>query len=203
MEASSPCASLRSRGCNDGGGVFIALSCMALPSSEGHAELDACAQQEAGEHGLVLAVKPLPVAELCALSAVSRRWRGASEDALAAVQALDLRPYARYLTDAALVALLAKTPLLRALNVSTCKLCTDAALARIPASCPLLTDLNLACLPCITADGVAAVADALGSGLTSLELAGCSCIAEAELVGRFSRFLELDDDEDGLFKVQG
>ena len=44
---------------------------------------------------------------------------------------------------------------------------------------------------------------ALQKQALKLELAGCSSIAEAELVSKFSRFLDLDEDEDGLGACQG
>ena len=41
------------------------------------------------------------------------------------------------------------------------------------------------------------------SALTSLELAGCKCIRESDLMTTFARFVELEDDEDALGVCQG
>ena len=154
---------------------------------------------ETDAHVLTLALQSTPVPSLAAASAVSHLWRVAASDAFSSVHALVLRPYAASLSDEMLDTLLAKTPMLRELNLSTCNLITDGGLACLPSRCPLLRDLNLACNPHVTANGVAAIADQL----TGLELAGCRSISEFELVRQFARFIELDDDEDGLAKVQG
>ena len=158
-------------------------------------------QTQPALHVLTLALQPASVTSLAASSAVSQLWRMAATEAFSSVLELDLRPFAANLSDEMLDALLSKTPMLRELNLSSCGRITDRGLACLPRRCPHLRDLNLACNPLVTADGVAAIADELS--LTGLELAGCRSIPEAELVRRFARFLELDEDEDGLAKVQG
>ncbi|OLQ03336.1 hypothetical protein AK812_SmicGene13680 [Symbiodinium microadriaticum] len=85
-------------------------------------------------------------------------------------------------------------------NLCNCRQVTDAGLLQLLA-CPTVTALNLSCMPAITADGVEKLCNALP--IQSLELSGCSRIREVDLVKRFGRFIEFDDDEDGLNKVQG
>ena len=116
-------------------------------------------------------------------------------------RALDLRRYGSTLTDDTLIRLLGHCQSLRSLNLSGCTLISDKGIEPVARSAPLLTDLNLACLPKLSADGIAAVAGAL-PGLTSLELGGCTGISAGQLA-LFGRWLELDEDEDGLAKVQG
>ena len=142
---------------------------------------------------------------LGAIGAVSHAWREAALLSLAtAWQDVDLRRFADRADDEAVRRIVSATPLLRSLNLSNCVHVTDAALAHLrPRSSPLLTELNLACMPLITADAAEAVVDAYGPQLVALELSGCRRIGAAELVRRFGRFLELDEDEDGLSKVQG
>ena len=154
------------------------------------------------QHVLALALQELPLCSLARVQRVSRLWRAAAADAFASLPCLDLRPHAPQLTDEVLSSLLAKTPGVHALNLSTCTRLTDQGLRPLPAACPALSSLNLSCTH-LSGPAVSLVVDSLGSRLQELELAGCSSISEAELVGRFSRFLELDDDEDGLAKVQG
>ena len=153
---------------------------------------------------LALAFDSLPPASLGAAAATCRLWRDAAAEALWAREALDLRASsgASPLSDDELGALVARAPSLRFLNLSSCEALTDAGLAHLKGLAHLRS-LNLASLPKVTADGVAAVVDAIGAELTDLELGGCSAIGSAELVRRFGRFLELDEDEDGLAKVQG
>ena len=90
-------------------------------------------------------------------------------------------------------------------DLASCAAITDRGIASLgSAACRHLRDLNLACLPRVTADGVACIAESLGvAQLVSLELGGCTAISSAELITRFGPWLELDDDEDGLAKVQG
>ena len=145
----------------------------------------------------------LPAFEQVRCASVSKSWRTASAVALDSFHVLDLRPLDAVLTDEALAAILLKCSGLRSLNLSCCRKLTDNALAPLASCCPLLVELNLACLPKLTAEGVGRVTDALGQQLTSLELGGCTGISDADLVGRFGHWLELDDDEDGLGKVQG
>jgi len=171
--------------------------------SKNDATADAAEMASKTQHVIALALQSLPPGELADAGAVSQLWHAAAAEALSSVLVLDLKPFATRLTDEVLDDLLARAPLLRELNLSSCVRVTDAGLASVARRCPLLEDLNLACLPLVTADGVSAVTDACGSRLTSLELAGCSSISESELLRRFHRFLELDDDEDGLAKVQG
>ena len=154
----------------------------------------------ATQHVIALALSGLPPASLASSGAVSQLWHSAAAEALGSISTLDLRPFALTLTDSNLERLLERAPMLHELNLTSCVHITDRGLACLPARCPHLRDLNLACLPLITADGVEAVTKALP--IASLELAGCS-IPGAELVRRFACFLELDDDEDGLAKVQG
>ena len=78
---------------------------------------------------------------------------------------------------------------------------TDNGLAAVVANCHRLCSLNLGCMPSVSACGVSALCDALP--IRDLELGGCTAIREAELVSLFGRFMELDDDESGLSKVQG
>ena len=155
------------------------------------------------QHVLALALRELPLRSLSASFAVSHLWHAAAEEAQASLSVLDLRALSESLTDDVLESVLARTPMLHTLNVSSCTKLTDDGLAAVARRCPLLSDLNCACLPKITADGVSQVVDARGPRLDSLELGGCVAITPSELVRRFARFLELDDDEDGLDKVQG
>ena len=155
------------------------------------------------QHVIALALHPLPLQALAAAGAVSQLWHEAVAEVHGSTGSLDLSPFAAHMNDELLVGIVSRVPLLRELNVSSCVRITDKGIACLPRLCPGLYSINLACLPLITADGVSAVSDALGAQLTSLELAGCSAISEAALIQRFGRFLELDDDEDGLAKVQG
>lgn len=178
---------------------------------------------------LALAAAAPSLPALAAAASVSHLWSGASADALASVHALDLSSYAAILDDAVLGKLVAKLPALQVLSLSGCALVTDCGLAHLTSCCPQLQSLNLACIPRVTADGVGAVVGNLP--ITELELAGCAAITEAQLIARFARFLEvrtsaskqaptaartrvlmdcstrcvsqLDEDEDGLAKVQG
>ena len=83
-----------------------------------------------------------------------------------------------------------------------CTRLSDAGLAHLATAVPQLTELNLSCVHGVSADGVAQAIAGL-DGLASLDLAGCTGIGASELVARFGAYLELDDDEDGLSKVQG
>ena len=147
----------------------------------------------------------VPLQTHIAAARVCKSWKQTEVESMASsMQTLDLRPYASEMTDEAFARIIARVPLLRELNLSGCSKLSDAALAHLrPESLPLLCDLNLTCVPSVTAAAVGAVADAYGSKLVALELSGCVSISEADLVSRFSRFLELDDDEDGLGACQG
>ena len=136
---------------------------------------------------------------------VSHSWASASAECRASGQSLDLRRYSATLDDETLTRVLRESPQLRSLNIASCAAITDAGLAALAEGCcPHLADLNIACLPRVSAEGVGRVADALGaSQLTSLELGGCTAISSDQLVARFGAWLELDEDEDGLDKVQG
>merc|ERR1719387_615481 len=151
-------------------------------------------------HAVALALRPLPLASVMAAARVSPVWNAAAVEALASFSALDLRPFGAGMTDEALGRLLASTPSLRVLNLATCAHISDRGLAQLADHCPLLARLNLACLPLVTAGGLAPEVDAFGPQLEELELSGCVAISEAELLRRFARFLDLD--EDPLAKVQ-
>ena len=151
---------------------------------------------------LPMLLSQLSIREQCRAGEVSTAWRSASDTALSEHRrALDLRRYGSTLTDDTLIRLLGHCQSLRSLNLSGCTLISDKGIEPVARSAPLLTDLNLACLPKLSADGIAAVAGAL-PGLTSLELGGCTGISAGQLA-LFGRWLELDEDEDGLAKVQG
>ena len=153
---------------------------------------------------LPLLLTRLSLPEQLRAGEVSVAWREASSGFFAEhIRQLDLRPHAPLLTNGSLEKLVSKCPRLQSLNLSGCKAIGDDGLKSLPMACPQLNELNLACIPQVTADGVGRVVDALGDKLASVELGGCSGISASQLVARFSRFLELDDDEDGLAKVQG
>jgi len=154
------------------------------------------------EDALPTVIANLEFAQQCRVAAVSRAWQNASALCLAGQRSLDLHPFRSSLSDGTLGLLLSRCPSLAVLNLSECAGITDDGISRLPSCCPRLRDLNLSLQPSVTADGVSTVVDKLPE-LTSLELAGCRSITEAQLVARFARFLELDDDEDGLGKVQG
>ena len=159
-----------------------------------------------GKHsdGISLLLARLPLAEQVRAGEVCRMFNDGSSATLNARSSLDLSTLHSALDDEGLENILGKCPSLRTLNVSGCKKLTDEGLKCIPKCCPLLSDVNLSCLPLLTANGVeTAVVDGLARSIQSLELAGCTKIAPQELVSRFSRFLELDDDEDGLNRCQG
>lgn len=151
---------------------------------------------------LPLLFSRLPLVEQCHAAEVNHAWCESSRAFCGDMASLDLRAHAAYVTDDTLTELLVKFPRLKALNVANCKLLSDVGLAGLPQSNPLLVDLNVACLPLLTADGVSRVTDALPK-LQALELAGCTGISASELVQRFARWLELEEDEDGLTACQG
>ena len=152
---------------------------------------------------LALECTHVEVASLIAPGATCHSWSGMTAEVLATRQHLDLRPFALTLTDEHLQSLLARAPLIKSLNIADCKLVTDASLDVLPTYCPMLTELNLACVPLVTAEAVERVVAACGPKLVSLELQGCRSISGVDMVSKFARFLEIDDDEDGLSKVQG
>lgn len=152
--------------------------------------------------GLELALDGCPLTSVTAVASVSHTWRRTALEALEHRRTLDLTPFRLTITDEYLTALVARMPEVRHVNISGCSKLGDASLTALK-SCRHLTELNLSCLTQIHADFVADVVDTIGDTLSSLELAGCRSISEYELVSRFGRFLELDDDEDGLSKVQG
>ncbi|CAE7222673.1 Fbxl20 [Symbiodinium sp. KB8] len=149
---------------------------------------------------LALALEHLHLNGCCAAAAVCANWRCAVFQALAQLRQLSLAPYAARVDDAVLATLLPRCERLDQVNLCNCRQVTDAGLLQLLA-CPTVTALNLSCMPAITADGVEKLCNALP--IQSLELSGCSRIREVDLVKRFGRFIEFDDDEDGLNKVQG
>lgn len=154
--------------------------------------------------GISLVLSRLSPQQIATAGAVSHCWRSASCTALAGVTHLDMRPSSTHLDDERLASLLRKTSGLQNLNISGCKDITDNGLLPLCEQCCMqLVELNVACLPNITADGASRICDALPD-LVGLELAGCTGIRESDLVARFSKFLELaDEDEDGLGACQG
>lgn len=159
-----------------------------------------------GRHadGLALLFSRLSQDEQLRTALVCKAWKDGSDHTLGQLHSLDLRSLHDSLDDARLACLLEKCANLRSLNLSGCRHVSDDGLAALPRCCPKLMDVNLTCMPLITANGVeTGVVDGLARSLESLELAGCSKITPTELVTRFSRFLELDDDEDGLNSCQG
>jgi len=69
--------------------------------------------------------------------------------------------------------------------------------------CRTIRRLNIGCLPLVTSEGIAALAQALD--LHDLELSGCTGMRldVPSLTRHFERFLEMSTDEDGLDAVQG
>lgn len=144
----------------------------------------------------------LAPAEQQAAASVSADWRQGASDALLSLRDLDLRGRAE-LTDDSLDALLARTPGLRSLNLAGCRALTDASLVALPARCARLERLNLACLPLLTASAASAAVEALPC-LADLEIGGCFRTSSPEELGRrFGRFLEEEEDDDGLGACQG
>ena len=151
---------------------------------------------------LPLLFSRLSLTEQCHAAEVNLAWRDASCSFLGNVASLDLSKHAGYVTDTTLAEVLSKFPRIKTLNLANCKAISDVGLAELPRRCPLLADLNIACLPLLTADGISRAVEELPK-LDSLELAGCSGIPPAQMVSRFGRWLELDDDDDGLNACQG
>ena len=169
---------------------------------------DPCAAQEidvggdatllASSDALPLLLSRLALSDQCRAAEVSRAWRDASQSCLGFLLELDLRSHAAHLDDTTLNTIVSKCPQLRTLNIAGCSKIGDEGLSSLPTTNVHLSDLNVACLPRVTPDAVAACAESLS--LLNLEIAGCAKITD---VSRFARWLEEDDDEDGLAKVQG
>ena len=92
---------------------------------------------------------------------------------------------------------------LRTINLAGAGAVTSAGVSSLK-ECRKLEEINLSCGPSVSADALEALCQALPA-LQSLELGGClgsTCRGE-EVVRRFGRYLDLEDDEDGLNQVQG
>ena len=175
-----------------------------VQSDEPASDVDGALTRTLGESSdaLPLLLSRLSLAEQCHAAEINAAWRDASISSLGTAASLDLSMHAGYVTDDTLAELLSKFPRLKTLNVANCKKISDVGLAKLPQLCPLLVDVNVACLPLITADGVAQAVEGLPK-LDALELAGCSGISAADMMSRFGRWLELEEDEDGLTACQG
>uniref|UniRef100_A0A6S9ZD51 F-box/LRR-repeat protein 15-like leucin rich repeat domain-containing protein n=1 Tax=Chrysotila carterae TaxID=13221 RepID=A0A6S9ZD51_CHRCT len=142
----------------------------------------------------------LPVGTQCQAAAVSRDWLLAVEHLLGGTKELNLCRYSARICDDNMARLARRCPRVTDINLSGCRKIGDRGVHAL-ASCKELRSLNLSCLPLITADAVVALCNALP--IVSLELGGCARIGDAVLRTHFSQYVELDDDEDGLSKVQG
>jgi hypothetical protein len=93
-------------------------------------------------------------------------------------------------------------PQLLELSLFGCRRISDRGLLSLH-SCTTIRRLNIGCLPLVTSEGIAALAQALD--LHDLELSGCTGMRldVPSLTRHFERFLELSTDEDGLDAVQG
>ena len=92
---------------------------------------------------------------------------------------------------------------LRSINLAGASAVTSAGVSSLK-ECQKLEEINLSCGPSVSADALEALCQALPA-LQSLDLGGClgnSC-SEDQVVRRFGRYLDLEDDEDGLNQVQG
>ena len=155
------------------------------------------------ELALTLVLDNQPYKTVATVLAVSLAWQRTALELLSACQTLNLTSHRHTVTDKHMAMIVARMPSLRTVNLSGCNLLSDKSLVTLKAGCPDLVELNLSCMKNIHASAVEEIVNALGDRLTSLELAGCGLISEADMVTKFSKFLELDDDEDGLDKVQG
>jgi|TARA_B100000524_G_scaffold348097_1_gene251611 hypothetical protein len=142
----------------------------------------------------------LPFAEAIRTSAVCSEWQAVVHANLAELTSLNLQQQ-RDLTDAQLGVLASRCPRVCEVNLSGSRCIGDDGLATL-VQCTLLRSLNISCLPNVTSDGVERATRPFGEQLVSLELGGCTAL-DADLATRFSRWVEIDSDEDGLFKVQG
>lgn len=157
---------------------------------------------EASADALPSILSHLPAEERAGVASVSQAWRDGSTSSLLELQRLDLRSRPE-VTDGEVLAMLARAPNVRELNVAGCRSLTDGMLAALPGQCPRLRSLNVACVPRLSAAAASAALGGLPS-LAEFECAGCFAgIGADELASRFGAFLELDDDEDGLGKCQG
>ncbi|CAJ1417499.1 unnamed protein product [Effrenium voratum] len=144
-------------------------------------------------------LRPLPLGSAARLACLSTSWRKAAVEWLQRLQQLSLAPYSQRVDDDALLALVRHCVCLQEVNLCGCCI-TDRGLQGL-LRCGKLSSLNLSCLPRISADALEELCAQLP--VQWLELSGCTGIREVDLVRRFGRFMDLDEDEDGLNKVQG
>lgn len=155
--------------------------------------------QSLGRDSLCAIFSALAFHEQCRMSVVCSEWSAASSHLLGGLGELPLHRYAK-LTDAGLLSLLRRCPRVVDVNLSGCSHITDDGVQGL-ARCVMLKHLNLSCLPLVAAGSIDAVCKS--TPLVSLDLGGCVQVSELDLRTRFSEYLELDDDEDGLGQVQG
>ncbi|CAJ1342459.1 unnamed protein product [Effrenium voratum] len=156
-------------------------------------------------------LRPLPLGSAARLACLSTSWRKAAVEWLQRLQQLSLAPYSQRVDDDALLALVRHCVCLQEVNLCGCCItdrglqgllrCGKAGRVAAERACRQLSSLNLSCLPRISADALEELCAQLP--VQWLELSGCTGIREVDLVRRFGRFMDLDEDEDGLNKVQG
>tara|TARA_B110001452_G_scaffold265675_1_gene270809 strand:- start:1076 stop:1576 length:501 start_codon:yes stop_codon:yes gene_type:complete len=138
----------------------------------------------------------------CRLASVSSLWRSAV-DTGSQIEHLNLTRYSQALTDETVARVARRCRNLRTINLAGAGAVTSAGVSSLK-ECRKLEEINLSCGPSVSADALEALCQALPA-LQSLELGGClgsTCRGE-EVVRRFGRYLDLEDDEDGLNQVQG
>ena len=162
--------------------------------------IDAIAQHDA----ICSVLSHTSLASTLSAARVSREWHAAVwNHHLGGLHALDLRKHSGSLTNERLLLILKACPRLKELNLFGCRQLTDESVRAVASLCPELVSLNVGCIPNVSADCMGAAADALSTTLVDLELSGCTGISEYDLIQRFARFLDLDEDESGLSKCQG
>ena len=140
----------------------------------------------------------------CRLASVSSLWRSTVESLVhSQVEHLNLTRYTQALDNQTLARVARRCRNLRTINLAGASAVTSAGVSSLK-ECQKLEDINLSCGPSVSADALEALCQALPA-LQSLDLGGClgrTCFAD-EVVRRFGRYLDLEDDEDGLNQVQG
>eukprot|EP00310_Coccolithus_braarudii_P026084 CAMPEP_0183340554 /NCGR_PEP_ID=MMETSP0164_2-20130417/7068_1 /TAXON_ID=221442 /ORGANISM="Coccolithus pelagicus ssp braarudi, Strain PLY182g" /LENGTH=173 /DNA_ID=CAMNT_0025510713 /DNA_START=15 /DNA_END=536 /DNA_ORIENTATION=+ len=156
--------------------------------------------QTLGRDGLCAIFSQLQLHEQCQMGRVCSDWEAASRHLLGVISELPLHQFAATMTDDCLHALLHRCPIITEVNLADCKRITDTGLLALR-HCRRLQSLNLSFVSAVSADAIEKVCHA--TSMRSLDLGGCTQLSELELCTRFGAYLELDEDEDGLSKVQG